>query len=225
MATTLKAKSGPQTKIFLVEDHAMVREGLAEAIRREPDLMVCGEADEAGKATQMILQSKPDLAIVDLGLKNSNGLDLIKNLHVQNPGLRILVVSMYEESIYGERAMRAGAKGFITKQEAISDVLKAVRQILNGEIYLSEKLKTQIARKIVGHGVSEPRPTDKLSDRELQILTFIGEGRSARQMAEALHLDISTVETYRSRIKEKLGFNETNELLQYAIRWRQGQGS
>lgn len=225
MATIQKSKSGPQTRIFLVEDHAMVREGLAEAIRREPDLMVCGEADEAGKATQMIQQTKPDLAIVDLGLKNSNGLDLIKNLHVQSPGLRILVVSMYEESIYGERAMRAGAKGFITKQEAISDVLKAVRQILNGEIYLSEKLKTQIARKIVGHGVSEPRPTDKLSDRELQILTFIGEGRSARQMADALHLDISTVETYRSRIKEKLGFSETNELLQYAIRWRQGQGS
>ncbi|MGZ4987690.1 MAG: response regulator, partial [Limisphaerales bacterium] len=152
MATTFKSKS-PQTRIFLVEDHAMVREGLADAIKREPDLAVCGEADEAGKAGQMIQTSKPDLAIVDLGLKNSNGLDLIKNLHVQNPDLPILVVSMYEESIYGERAMRAGAKGFITKQEAIQDVLKAIRQILAGEIYLSEKLKTQIARKIVGHGV------------------------------------------------------------------------
>jgi DNA-binding NarL/FixJ family response regulator len=224
-ASNMVSKTKTSTRIFLVEDHAMVREGLAGAINRESDLTVCGEADEAAKAAQMIGATKPDLAVVDLGLKNSNGLDLIKDLQEQVPGLPILVVSMYEESIYGERAMRAGAKGFITKQEAIQDVLKAIRQILAGEIYLSEKLKTQIARKVIGHNIAELRPTDKLSDRELQILTFIGEGRSARQMAVGLHLDVSTVETYRSRIKEKLGLNDTNELLQYAIRWRQGRSA
>jgi DNA-binding NarL/FixJ family response regulator len=217
MATIAQTKP---VHIVLVDDHPLMREGLAEVLRREPDLQVCGEAEDRAQALAVIKVTKPDLVIVDLALKNSHGLELIKDLVALYPRLRVLVVSMHDEFVNAERAIRAGASGYITKQEATTKILKAVRCVLGGEVYLSERAALQIATKAAGRSRGGSGLTvDGLTDRELQVFEMVGRGLSTRQIAEQLKLDVSTIETYRARIKEKLSLNDSLELLQYAIRW------
>jgi DNA-binding NarL/FixJ family response regulator len=212
-------------RILLVDDHPMVRERLAEVIQREPDLAVCGEAEDRLRAMEIIAATNPDLAIVDLTLKRSHGLELIKDIRSRHPEVAILVVSMHDESLHAERVMRAGARGYITKQEATKKIMLAIRRVLGGDIYLSERMAAQIAAAAVGGNRTKPTlPVDKLSDRELRVFEMIGQGYGTRKIADELHLDIRTIETYRARIKDKLNLKDANDLLQYAIRWMQSGG-
>jgi DNA-binding NarL/FixJ family response regulator len=211
------------TRILLVDDHPMVRERLSEIINHEKDLMVCAEAEDRAGAIQAIGQSRPDLAIVDLALKNSNGLELIKDIRARWPKLLVLVVSMHEESLYAERVMRAGARGYITKQEATRNILVAIRRVLSGEIYLSGKTASAVISHLTSKSGAGGSITDQLTDRELQVFELTGSGQSTREIADHLHIDVKTVETYRIRIKEKLGIRASSELLQLAIRWSQNR--
>jgi DNA-binding NarL/FixJ family response regulator len=213
-------------KILLVDDHPLVRERLTEVILREPDLTVCGEAEERFQALELIARTHPDLAIVDLTLRKSYGLELIKDIRRQHPNLAVLVVSMHDELLHAELVIRAGARGYITKQEATRKIMMAIRTVLNGEIYLSEKMAAQIAATSVGNARAKPGSRiANLSERELLVFEMIGQGRSTRQIADELHLDMRTIETYRARIKEKLNLKDANDLLQFAIRWVQAGGT
>ena len=217
---------GKAARILLVDDHPMVRERLAEVIQRESDLVVCGEAEDRIRAMELIASTRPQLVIVDLTLKRSHGLDLIKDVRSQHPEVAILVVSMHDESLHAERVMRAGARGYITKQEATKKIMLAIRTILNGDAYLSERMAAQIAAAAVGGARARAAlPIDQLSDRELRVFEMIGQGYGTRRIAEELHLDMRTIETYRARIKDKLNLKDANDLLQYAIRWMQSGGT
>ena len=216
-----QAKQGKPTKIVLVDDHPMVREGLRESLCREPDLTVCGEAEDRFHALEIIESTRPDVAIVDLSLKNSSGLELIKDITARYPGVVVLVVSMHDESLYAERVIRAGARGYITKQQACKSVVAAIRKLLAGEFVGSDTLAQIALAQLSGrNAATQDAGAQKLSDRELDVLGMIGDGFNSRQIAERLHLDVSTVETYRARIKEKLNLKDATELLQYAIRWK-----
>ncbi len=215
-----------KTRIVIVDDHPMVRERLVELIDREPDLVVCGEAEDRHEALEVIATIRPQLAIVDLSLKKSLGIELIKDLQIREPDVMILVVSMQDELIHAERCIRAGARGYITKQQASRHVMQAIRQVLAGEIYLSQVVATQLLSRSTG----KPTRPDSflaasvLTDRELQVFELIGKGHSTRQIADFLKLDTKTIETYRSRTKEKLGLKDGPELLQRAIAWVHRQG-
>jgi DNA-binding NarL/FixJ family response regulator len=212
----------PKTvRIVLVDDHPIVREHLANAIRREADLTVCGEAASRAQALEIIAATKPDLAIIDLSLKDSHGLDLIKDIHVQQPDLGMLVLSMHDESIYAERVIRAGAHGYITKQEATRKIIVAIRQVLAGEIYLNARAAAQITQKIYGRHDNRPPGIENLSDRELVVFELIADGLSVRQISEKMSLDAKTIETYRARIKEKFKLKDADEVRQFAIHWKQ----
>ena len=208
-------------RILLVDDHPLVREGLAESINREIDLMVCAEADDRHEALEAIQRTKPDLVIADLALKTSSGMELIKDIHSRWPKLPVLVVSMHDEALYAERALRAGARGYLTKQEATHSVLTGIRRVLSGEIYLNQKTaSTVLGHLAVGHEAITDSVVDLLAEREMQVFELTGHGLSTRQIAERLHIDVKTVETYRARIKEKLNLSDSSELLQLAIRWQ-----
>ena len=206
-------------RVFLVDDHPLVRQALRDAMRHERDLEVCGEADDRDEALKAIAAAEPDLAIVDLRLRSSDGLELVRDLRDHHPKVLSLVLSMQDESLSAERAVRAGARGYVSKQEAPAKIMEAVRKVLGGEIYWSEKAAAHIASKIAAPASNGDTAVDQLSERELQVFELVGLGRSTHQVGEALHIDISTVETYRSRIKEKLGLKDGSELLQAAIRW------
>ena len=208
-------------RVLIVDDHPLVRLSLREFIQRESDLAVCGEAEDRDEALAAVESTRPHLAIVDLTLKNSNGMELIKDLRDRFPKVQILVLSMHDETLHAERAIRAGARGYITKQEATTKIMVAIRQVLNGDIYWSERAAAQVASKFASQSrpVITASPVDCLADRELQVFELIGAGRSTRQIAASLHIDVSTVETYRARIKEKLNLKDSLALLQYAIRW------
>jgi len=213
-------------RVLLVDDHPMVRERLAAAIHEQPDLVVCGEAEDRFTALDLIESTKPHLAIVDLTLKQSHGLELIKDIRSRHPNLAILVVSMHDELLHAERVIRAGALGYITKQEATDKIMIAIRTVLGGEVYLSEKMAARIATGAVGsRRGATTLPVASLSDRELRVFEMLGQGHNTRQIADDLHLDMRTIETYRARIKEKLDLKDANELLQYAIRWMQAGGN
>ena len=206
--------------ILVVDDHPLVRDQLRAVLESEADLKVCGEAEDDHHALDIIKSAKPSLAIVDLVLKGCNGLDLIKEIHLRYPGLPIVVLSMHDESLYAERAIHAGARGYITKQEATRKILQAIRQVLSGEIYLSEKLAAKVLSKMAGGRDARGKSSiERLADRELQVFKLIGHGRSTRQIADELHLNMKTIETYRTRIKLKLGIKDATELLQQAILW------
>jgi DNA-binding NarL/FixJ family response regulator len=228
MATSKPTPSAPQNpkRILLVDDHPMVRERLTEVILREPDLTVCGEAEDRFQAMEKIAATRPHLAIVDLTLKQSHGIELIKDIRSRHPDLAVLVVSMHDEMLHAERVIRAGARGYITKQEATRKIMVAIRTVLNGDVYLSEKMAAHIAASAVGHAQTRPSLlVNSLSDRELCVFEMIGQGHGTRQIADELHLDMRTVETYRARIKEKLHLKDANDLLQHAIHWMQSEGS
>jgi len=207
-------------KVFVVDDHPIVRQGLAQMINREPDLMVCGEAEEATAALHTIICEKPDILIIDISLKGPDGLELLKNVRVRFPSLPVLILSMHDESIYAERALRAGANGYIMKHEAAEKVMGALRQILNQEIYVSERVASQILHHyIAGSSTVKQSPLEDLSDRELEVFRLIGEGHSTRTIADELHLSVKTVESYQAHIKEKLSLKNGRELVQHAIQW------
>jgi DNA-binding NarL/FixJ family response regulator len=197
-----------------------VRERLAEILSREPDLTVCAQAEDRSGAIEAIKNSQPELVIVDLTLKRSDGLELIKDIRARWPKLKVLVVSMHDESLYAERVIRAGAKGYITKQEATRNILLAVRKVLSGGVYLNEKASSQLIGRLTGTNKEVAvTPADVLGDRELQVFELTGHGLSIRQIGDRLHIGKKTVETYRARIREKLKLKDANELLQAAISW------
>lgn len=209
-----------RTRVLLVDDHPLVRERLAEVIGRESDLRVCGEAEDRHEALEAIEATHPDLVVVDLTLKNSDGMELLKDIHARWPKVLMLVVSMHDESLYAERVLRAGARGYITKQEATRNILRAMRCVLEGNIYLNQTIATQILSRLAGPtGPRTATPADLLADRELQVFELTGRGLNTRQIAQRLHLGAKTVETYRGRIREKLKVKNPAELLQLAITW------
>jgi len=212
------AGRGKKKTVFVVDDHPLLRQGLALLINREQDLMVCGEAEEAQTAMTEIAAKKPDILIADISLNGPDGLDLLKNLRTQYPNLPVLILSMHDESIYAERALRARANGYIMKQEATEKVLVAVRRILGGDIYLSDRMANKLLHQYIsGTAADMKTQLSALSDRELEVFRLIGEGRGTRQIAEKLHLSIKTVETYQAHIKEKLSLQSGRELVQHAI--------
>jgi len=212
------------TRIMLVDDHPIVREGLAESINREPDLFVCAQAEDHQEALKAFEASKPDLVVIDLMLKSSSGLELIKDIHTRWPRVLILVVSMHDETLYAERVLRAGAQGYITKQEATRDILPAIRRVLAGGIYLNERTASVVLARLASKTQAVSNSVaDLLADREMQVFELTGQGLSTREIAGQLHIDMKTVDTYRARIKEKLNLKTSSELLQLAIRWSKNQ--
>ncbi len=216
-----RTKSEPaKTKVFLVDDHPLVREWLTQLIQRENDMAVCGEAEDVPEAVAKIEQTRPDIVIADISLKKTHGLELVKDLQSRCPSLPVLVLSMHDESLYAERVLRAGAKGYITKQEATKKILLAIRQVLSGQIYVSEQMAARILHKLVlGRPKEQSSSVERLTDRELEVFQLIGHGQGTRRIAEELHLGIKTVESYRARIKEKLKLTDGTQLLQQAIQW------
>jgi DNA-binding NarL/FixJ family response regulator len=217
-ATSTKSK----TKVLLVDDHPIVRRGIADLINSEPDLEVSGEAATMQDALAAMAKVRPGMVIVDVSLDGNNGIELMKNLSSRSPTIPILAYSMHDESIYAERALRAGAKGYVMKQAPPESLLSAIRQILKGKIYLSEAMSDRLLGKLVGAGVSTAAtasPIDKLSDRELEVLQLLGKGLGTAQIAEKLCLSVKTVETYREHLKQKLNLANGQELLRYAIEW------
>jgi DNA-binding NarL/FixJ family response regulator len=224
MAETTKGNGfvGTDKKtVFVVDDHPLLRQGLAMMINQETDLMVCGEAEDAPTAMKAIASFKPDILIADISMNGPDGLDLLKNLRMLYPDLPVLVLSMHDESIYAERALRARANGYIMKQEATEKVLVAIRRILDGEIYLSSRMANKLLQQYMsGQTVETDSRLAALSDRELEVFRLIGEGLGTRQIAEALHLSMKTVESYQAHLKEKLSLRTGRELMQHAIQWK-----
>lgn len=209
-----------QTRIYIVDDHPIVREGLKLLINHQVNLIVCGEADNIKSAVKGVAQTKPDLVVTDITLKDSDGLELTKDLRGSYPDLHIIVLSIHDESTYAERALRAGAQGYLMKEVVSDHIIEAIQTVSRGEIYVSDQISKRLLHKIVGgKTLAETSTADALSDRELEIFKLIGHGYKASQIAKQLHLSSKTVETYRARIKEKLALKDANTLLQYAIQW------
>jgi DNA-binding NarL/FixJ family response regulator len=207
-------------RVLLVDDHPIVRQGLALLIDREADLSVCGEADGAHSAFHAIETLRPDIVVLDISLNGPDGLEVLKEIRVKTGSLPVLILSMHDESIYAERAMRAGANGYIMKQEATEKVLVAIRRILQGDVYLSDRLTTTMLQQYVrGGAATKSSPLLNLTDRELEVFRLIGEGHGTRQIADELHLSVKTIESYQAHIKEKLALRNARELVQHAIEW------
>ncbi len=210
-----------KSQVFIVDDHTMFREGLRQLIDREPDLAVCGDVADAAEAMIQIRQKKPDLVIADISLSGATGIDLIKNIKAEFEDLPVLVVSMHEESLYAERALRAGAMGYVMKQEPAKTVKVAIRKVLGGVIHLSDKMSAAMLGKFMRSGRTD-RPVssiEQLSDRELEVFRMLGEGKATRQIAEELGLSIATINSFRNRIKEKLDLKNATELILHAAQW------
>jgi DNA-binding NarL/FixJ family response regulator len=225
MSTKAQRKKGPkQRKILVVDDHPMIREGLAKLVDVEQDLMICGQAEDVPEALKAISETKPDIVVVDISLKQSSGIELMKSIKAQYPKVPVLVLSMHSEDLYAERALRAGAKGYIMKQKASEELLTAIRHVLDGQIYLSDKVSKRLIHKLArGKAEISDSPIDSLSDRELEVFRFIGQGYGTSQIANELYLSVKTIETYRTHIKEKLNLANSRELTQYAIQWVSSQ--
>jgi len=208
-------------RVLLVDDHPLYREGLAEFINRERDLEVIAESESADNALKVISEIDPDLIILDITLKDSNGIDLIKSIKSQYEHKPILVLSMHDESLYAERALRAGAKGFIMKQEATQKVMIAIHTVLNGKIYLSEHMGQRMLEKQLSGIPDNVSSVGALSDRELEVFQLIGDGATTAKIAKDLHLSVKTVETYRANIKNKLNLKNNTELIRHAVQWVQ----
>jgi DNA-binding NarL/FixJ family response regulator len=213
-----------RSRIFLVDDHAMFRDGLRQLIDREPDLVVCGDAAAADEALEGIRQTQPDLVIVDISLAGASGIDLIKSLKSQHEDLPVLVVSMHDESLYAERALRAGAMGYVMKQEPAKTVKAAIRRVLAGDMHLSEKLASSLVSRFMHGAPDRPStPIETLSDRELEVFRLLGQGKGARQIAAELDVSVATINSFRNRIKEKLDLKTSTEVMLHAIQWVQGE--
>lgn len=208
-----------KARVLLVEDHPVVRQGLTMLIDDEPDLTVCGGADSVAQSLPTIRKLKPDVVVVDIALSDGSGLDLIKDIHDSMPNLPILALSMHDESIYAERAMRAGAKGYIMKKEAMDKVMTAIRRVLAGELYVSDKMAARMVSKLINPKSANAGPVDLLSDREFEVFRLIAEGVGPTEIAQRLSLSVKTIETHREHIKEKLGLKTATELTRFSIQW------
>ena len=208
------------TKILIVDDHPMLRMGLRELVGHEKDMGVCGEADNFNTALERVKETKPDLAIVDIALKDSNGLELVKELGTQHPDVKVLVCSMHDEKLFAERALRAGAMGYINKERAIDDVVGAIRCIVGGDVYLSEKMAGRILNRVrSGEAEGASGPVELLTDRELEVFELIGNGLGTSDIAERLCLSPKTVDAHRQKIKRKLELDSSSELTRVAVQW------
>src|ERR1700722_4531902 len=225
MASQAQIASNPKKyTVLLVDDHPIVRQGRALLIDREADLSVCGEAEGAHTAFHAIETLHPDIVVLDISLSGPDGLDVLKEIRMKSAALPVLILSMHDESIYAERALRAGANGYIMKQEATEKVLVALRRILAGEIYVSDRIANKMLKDyITGSGTLRHSSIADLSDRELEVFRLIGEGHGTRQIAEELHLSVKTVESYQAHIKEKLSLRSAPELMQHAIQWNMNE--
>ena len=209
-----------KARIFLVDDHPLVREWLGNLLRRQPDLEVCGEAGEPAEALELMAGAPPDVAVVDLSFERGSGLDLIRDLRVRFPDTRVLVLSMHEEAYYAERAIHAGARGYVAKREATSRVVEAINQVLAGRMFVSPELAEDLLARAAGRPPGEgPGSVEKLSDRELEVFDRLGRGGTTRGISEELNLSQKTVQEYCARIKEKLGLADNAELVREAVRW------
>ena len=207
-------------RVMIVDDHPVVRQGLALLIDQQPDLEVCAEADSVADAFAKFAEATPDLVIIDLSLKDGSGIELIKEIKARNEHARMLVSSMHDESLFAERVLRAGAKGYISKQEATGNIVEAARQVLDGRVYLSPRMSDQMLHRLVASGEDADRsPIDSLSDRELEVFEMIGQGLTTRQIASKLDLSPKTVETYRENIKAKLNLPNGTALTRHAVQW------
>lgn len=211
-------------RILIVDDHPMMRQGLAQLITSEPDLMVQAEADNARQALELVTSKKPDLVLLDISLPDKNGLELTKDVHALSPDVVILVVSMHDEALYAERVLRAGARGYIMKQEGGKKLLAAIRQVLAGKIYVSERIAARILELFSGQRQEGAgSPVERLSDREFEVFQLIGEGKGTRDIAGHLHLSVKTVEVHRANIKQKLRLKTATDLVRHAVRWAESQ--
>jgi DNA-binding NarL/FixJ family response regulator len=221
LTTPDRAAQSTKKNVLVVDDHPLLRQGLALLINQQQDMQVCGEAEEAHAAMQAVTQCRPDIIILDISLNGPDGLELLKSIRASDPDLPVLILSMHDEAIYAERALRARANGYIMKQEATEKVLVAVRRILNGELYLSDRMSNKMLQHYIGGAPSMIQSRiSSLSDRELEVFRLIGEGRATREIAEELHLSVKTVETYQAHIKDKLALRSGRELIQHAIQWK-----
>lgn len=205
--------------VFIVDDHPLVREGLANLINQQTDLEVTGEAEDSGGAITGIGTNLPDVVLVDISLKNESGLELVKTLKNQFPELAVIVLSMHDEALYAERALHAGARGYVMKRETTKNVLTAIRRVLEGDIYVSDRVVNSMAKRMSSRKTAAAEPVERLSDRELEIFRLLGQGRTPSQIAEDLRLSLKTVQAYCARAKEKFGVTSLTELLRAAIRW------
>jgi DNA-binding NarL/FixJ family response regulator len=213
------SKKQTKTRVLVVDDHPIVRQGLVQMIEHEPDLEVCGQAEDSHTALQAVDKLKPDMAIIDISLKGASGIELMKSIKLQHPNFRVLALSMHDESLYAERALKAGARGYIMKHEAPERVIAAIRRILGGEIYVSENMTARMVHKLVDGAEDGSTGIESLTDRELEVFRLIGLGHGTRQIAEELFLSVKTIESYRAHIKEKLALDNATELIQHAIQW------
>lgn len=215
-ATTAKQKD----RIFIVDDHPIVRRGLGQLINQEDDLVICGEAENAETALELLKKVKPDLAIVDISLRGIDGIELTRLIRARFDNIPVLVISMHDESLFAERALKVGARGYIMKQEAIEKMMEAIRKVLRGELYVSERVSANIVKRFVdGKAEGASSPEELLSDREMEVFQLIGQGYATRQIADQLHVSVKTVETYRANIKEKLNLKNATELMKHAVHW------
>ena len=211
-------------KVLLVDDHPLVREGLVNLINQQADLQICGEAGNEPQALELIRTVQPHVAIVDISLENGSGIELIKSIKAMFPAVTVLVLSMHDESLYAERALRAGARGYVMKREAAKKVIQAIRSVLAGQLYVSDKIAALMAEKFVeGRTAATASPIEQLSNRELEVFQLLGLGHNTRQIADHLHVGFKTVQAYCARIKEKLKLANATELLREAIRWQESQ--
>ena len=211
-------------KVLLVDGHPLVREGLVNLISQQADLQICGEADSEPQALELIRTVQPHVAIVDISLESGSGIELIKSIKALLPAVTVLVLSMHDESLYAERALRAGARGYVMKREAAKKVIEAIRCVLAGQLYVSDKIAALMAEKFIGgRPAATASPIEQLSDRELEVFQLLGLGQNTRQIADHLHVGFKTVQAYCARIKEKLNLANATELLREAIRWHESQ--
>ena len=218
--TSKKPKGDPAKRIVIIDDHPLFRKGLEQLIASSDGFAVCGEAANAVEGLSTLRKLKPDLAIVDISLPGTNGIELIKNIRAEFPKLPVLVLSMHDESLYALRSIRAGAQGYVMKQEALENVVRALYEIMDGRPYLSPAMSAKLITKFASRSENErSNPTDKLSDRELEILELIGKGHEVRDIATELHLSPKTVETHRAHIKEKLNLANARQVARFAVQW------
>jgi DNA-binding NarL/FixJ family response regulator len=218
--TDLKTKK-PLGRVLVVDDHPIVREGLTALIAMQSDLEVCGEADDVADALAAFIKTSPDVAVIDISLKSGNGIDLIKRIMNHEATARLLVWSMYPDNLYAERALRAGAMGYVHKGQATRQIIEAIRSVLAGKIYLSDEISAKLLSKWVGAGdrLVPSSPLEHLADRELETFELLGQGLTTQQIARKMHVKPKTVETYRARLKEKLNLSNASELIQRAVQW------
>ena len=220
------SRSTDHIRVYLVDDHPAIREAIRDTIEGTIDMEICGETSSSDDAFREIEELQPDVAVIDISLNDAHGLDLVQNVRSQYPDVRTIVFSMYDENVYAERAIRAGASGYLMKSEPTQNIIEAIRSAYDGEVYLSRKMSSRILNKVAMGRTAEPSfAIDELTDREMAVFQMLGQGYSVQEIQDRLSLSRKTIETYRRRAKEKLGFDTVSELLQYAVQWTYGQGT